>query len=305
MPCESPEPHFRSRARRYVLGLLSIISHGTYSTQLAIACPLLFIVLKPSGSKISSFSTSTQSSESSRNNSPSSGPLALSISGMTCFFFDQPIELIDHICSFMDSPRDLLSLSLVSKRVFEAVIPYHIECRHIRCDLRQVGLWKKLVSLPSIASRFVSLEITGTYKTRTLILPKHHSLLASSYDLTYRSKDKIETELWTESDCLNALAAAIQVMAGLKSFCWNVAIKPVDSLFTALKRCSSLDDVQVLYIPEVATVPGIGYRVWIHHSPVSTFRPSSNRSTQLDTGNSSGNCQTCANSRLLSTTVAS
>lgn len=115
---------------------------------------------------------------------------------MMSFFSDQPVEIIDYICSFVDSPRDLLSLALVSKRLCQLVIPDHIECRHICCDSLQIGLWEKLVDFPSIASRFVSLEVTeasSALRTSPILVPRHHSLLTNP-DRNYVTVHHVENQ---------------------------------------------------------------------------------------------------------------
>jgi hypothetical protein len=93
---------------------------------------------------------------------------------------NRPSEILDHICSFVDSPKDILSFALTSKEVCQLAIPDHIEFRHLRCDIRRISLWKKLAELPAVASRFVSLEVAVEVGTdhRSPILPIRSRLLA-------------------------------------------------------------------------------------------------------------------------------
>ena len=49
-----------------------------------------------------------------------------------CLLQEQSIELIDHISSFVDSPKDSLAFLLMSKHICNVVIPNHIKCWHSR-----------------------------------------------------------------------------------------------------------------------------------------------------------------------------
>ena len=183
---------------------------------------------------------------------------------------ERPVELISHICSFLDSPKDLLSFSLTSRRVCGTVIPNHIECRHIRCDVRCVALWKKLADLPWVASRFVSLEIIGRFETTALtnpIIPNHHPSFVipdCASGITTRWQEERREEFW--SDCIHALAAAVRVMSGLRSFRWidKEEAQSMNDVFAALQNCTRLDNVQILIMPEFDNED----EPYICHSPV-------------------------------------
>lgn len=185
---------------------------------------------------------------------------------------ERPTELIDHVCFFIESPKDLLSLALTANQICVVVIPNHIECRYIRCNIRHIDLWKKLVELPWAASQFVSLELIDEHceigadaAYSDSILPNRHPLLAipnRKDGIQLRWKDLNDRMTW-EVDCMNALAAAIAVMSGLRSFRWKIdQAPPMNNLFAAFSACTLLNEVQVIACHR------LGDEYWIHHLPV-------------------------------------
>ena len=158
---------------------------------------------------------------------------------MSRSYSDQPVELIDHTCSFLDNPKDLLSFALTCKIVCDVAIPNHIECRRIRCKFRRFSLWEKLANHPSIASRFVSLEIIGPDITE--LVPTRIKLLDCSDDVDdrYNSID-------FDFICMQSLAVATNTMSGLTSIHWlDSCCAPISDIFAAWTRCPALEDVQV------------------------------------------------------------
>lgn len=155
-------------------------------------------------------------------------------------YSDQPVELIDHTCSFLDSPKDLLSFALTCKTVCDVIIPNHIECRHIRCNLDRFSLWQKLVNHPSIASRFVSLEIVESNITE--LVPTRIKLLDCSDDVEDRYSHSIDS-LFVG---MQSMAVAISRMSGLTRIHWLERFyTPIPDIFAAWTRCPALEDVQV------------------------------------------------------------
>ena len=157
-------------------------------------------------------------------------------------FLTLAVEIIEHIVSFLDRPRDLLSLALTSKHTHRIVIPIHLQTRLIRCDVRRVSLWNLLGSLPPIiATRFVSLQIVDESfsicsTTPDPILPVF--LLDSSEEhpcTTYRA------------EAMEQLVTVIPLMPSLKSFHMESTITTVTSSLIAALRdsCPNMSDLRI------------------------------------------------------------
>ena len=186
---------------------------------------------------------------------------------------DHPSEILDHICTFVDSPKDILSFALTTKRVYQQAIPDHIEFRHLRCDIRRISLWRKLSELPAIAARFSSLEVIvedGTDYGRA-ILPTRSKLLSERdqtedilfnwnpkylvWDLEDSDEGEEDWEGYIQEQmvrraavakCVQTFVGALQCMSGLSRFHWLVSqAQPSSACFTALLHCPALRDVDI------------------------------------------------------------
>ncbi|KIJ50362.1 hypothetical protein M422DRAFT_100358, partial [Sphaerobolus stellatus SS14] len=71
-------------------------------------------------------------------------------------------DILEHLLSFIDSPKELLALALSSRSFYQLIIPYHLHLRHIRCDPLLVSLWSTLASKPAFARRVRRLELVPT-----------------------------------------------------------------------------------------------------------------------------------------------
>jgi hypothetical protein len=78
----------------------------------------------------------------------------------------------------------LLSFALTCKRACHAIIPDHIELRHIRCDLLRESLWQKLANSPAVASRITSLEIIDESRLVNSIVPTHVAQFTDALELS-------------------------------------------------------------------------------------------------------------------------
>jgi hypothetical protein len=181
---------------------------------------------------------------------------------------DQPTDVLDHICAFVDRPKDILSFALTSRQIYQLAIPDHIEFRHLRCDIRRISLWEKLSELPAIASRFVSLEVIveggdfigrAIFPTRSKLLvdrdetddvlfdwnPKYFAFDAEQSQLDEYMQTQ-RTRQPTLAKCMQAFVGALQCMSGLTRFHWLVAqMQPSSALFATLPKCSALVDVDI------------------------------------------------------------
>ena len=171
-------------------------------------------------------------------------------------------ELINYICLYISNPGDLLSFALTCKIVSEVITPDHLELRHIRCDFRRISLWERLVQLPEIASRIVSLELVdertpGHYeRTRRHIpnvehyvfdpiLPTHSQLIAAHH--SERDPQGLEHRLHDVDIALamNSLIRAIPTMVNLTRFHWlvNGEQPTYEALFSLSNDNSALEDL--------------------------------------------------------------
>lgn len=185
---------------------------------------------------------------------------------------NQAPELIDHICSFLDSPKDILSFALTSKKLYNVAIPDHIEFRHLRCDIRRISIWRKLTTLPAIALRFVSLEIiveddkgAGIIPTRSILLADRDTTDDILFDWSPRyfwvgeeseeSDDELEEAVYKLDHekrksalkmCMQEFVAALQCMSGLTRFHWLIEhISPTEDVSAALLECPAINDVDI------------------------------------------------------------
>ena len=162
--------------------------------------------------------------------------------GRLPIFLTLAVEIIEHIVSFLDRPRDLLSLALTSKRTLRIIIPIHLQTRLIRCDIRRIILWKLLGTLPPIiATRFVSLQIVeesfpfSSMPESDVVLPVF---------LFHSSGRHPSTTNRTEA--MEQLVATIPLMPSLKSFRLESTKTSVTSnLITVLRdSCPNISDLR-------------------------------------------------------------
>jgi hypothetical protein len=177
-------------------------------------------------------------------------------------FSHQPMELVDHISSFVESPKDLLSLSLTSKRACNVIIPRHIQFRHLRCDIRRATLWRRLAELPTLAARFVTVEITdeygdldsGTIFPSARALRMDGDMFAPEFVFDWDAHDLDDGAIRaTLMDCSRIFASALQHMRGLRSFQWQTdKLEPTNDLLASLTACPGLTDAEILYYDDTS-----------------------------------------------------
>src|SRR5262245_11844342 len=118
-------------------------------------------------------------------------------------------ELLDHICSFVHSPRDLLSFALCSRRLSAIIIPRHIQYRDLVCSIEHRDLLQKLQEHPHLSSRFVSLELCCSVEG--LVWPK--SLVEDDWPtMSKLDAERVRHDLSTE------IAPGFRSLIGLTSF---------------------------------------------------------------------------------------
>jgi hypothetical protein len=162
-------------------------------------------------------------------------------------FSSQPAELFESVCAFVEQPRDLLSFALTCKRACYAIIPDHIELRHIRCDFLRESLWQKLANSPAVTSRIASLEIIDESRLVNAIVPTHVAQFADALEL---SAVPLSNSLIMPQDFfsqMQTLSNAIRSMINLGRFAWATDVKPADKVLDSLKSCEKLDDIHIFY----------------------------------------------------------
>ncbi|KAL0947296.1 hypothetical protein HGRIS_013415 [Hohenbuehelia grisea] len=155
-----------------------------------------------------------------------------------------PAEILDRICSYISSPKDLLYVALAARKFNQVIIPDHIQFRNIRCDFRRKNVWQKLAAAPAKAARFVEVEIVdergtdGYHDPRGLPIIFPRSLDTSS--------DTEGTEGYTSA--VATLASALRLMSNLRAFHWyTAAVRPTNEVFLALREASSpVESIEVL-----------------------------------------------------------
>jgi hypothetical protein len=72
---------------------------------------------------------------------------------------DLPYDLIETIVSYIDAHRDLISLSLANKALYDIIIPRHSQYRLVRTSLKSVQVWSHLASRPDLTRNIRILHI--------------------------------------------------------------------------------------------------------------------------------------------------
>ena len=166
-------------------------------------------------------------------------------------FLTIAVEIIEHIVSFLDRPRDLLSLALTSKRTLRIIIPIHLQTRLIRCDIRRTFLWNLLASSsPVIAARFVSLQIIDEPRlVQPLFLTLAWGAILPIFLFDYSMRVDAERFPFPvkETAAMEHLVTAISFMPSLKRFhleSTRTSVTP--SLIKALRdSCPDISDLRL------------------------------------------------------------
>ncbi|KAG6889140.1 hypothetical protein C0995_003500 [Termitomyces sp. Mi166 len=159
-----------------------------------------------------------------------------------------PIEILDDIFDIVDSTTDLLSFALVSKALFDVVVPSHLHFRYIRCRFHRPALWRAIAAEPKMASRCHKLKLTRRDDGDNPRVPPHLNFegdmtsLCNKRKTVWRSQADIERGPEKDpdfdepeiDDCFMALSAAIEKMHRLRSFVWEGCSQPSSAIYNAL-----------------------------------------------------------------------
>jgi hypothetical protein len=153
-------------------------------------------------------------------------------------------ELVDAIVNLIDDPRDVLSAALACKRLYQIIVPSHLEFRHIRCDPRQNDLWNGLSQRPALAEkvRFLEIKWTGR-RDQNALLPQE--ILPRSMGLVPLNASSFPNK----SLDLTPLVTAMERMDSLVRFSW-IGLMPesISHLLKAIDNLlSPLNELEIRY----------------------------------------------------------
>jgi hypothetical protein len=141
-------------------------------------------------------------------------PPTLGIAGL-------PVETLEDIITWLDSPTDLLSLALVTRTFKNIIIPNHLHYRYIRCTTDDCPeLWERLSSNKSHALNVRKLEIVACVGSDTMRPRPASKLVSHRRNLLLRmDKSSGLPGNWDTAETL--LLSAFKNMRDLTSFYWN------------------------------------------------------------------------------------
>jgi hypothetical protein len=180
-----------------------------------------------------------------------------------------PRETLEEIVDWIDSRHDLYRLALTA-RVFNRIIsPRHIQYRDIRCRLDTNTVWQQFGTDRSLARNVRSIEIQREEWAFEYQWPDALQIPESLRppELPVLGRDITQESLDKQRGFELQLIAAIKNMTNLASFAWNRAPPLVDSLsseaeediWTALKRCSALKELEFVDFSEESPVHFTGW----------------------------------------------
>ncbi|KIJ43731.1 hypothetical protein M422DRAFT_252978 [Sphaerobolus stellatus SS14] len=165
---------------------------------------------------------------------------------MTLSLHELPHEILEHICSFLDLPEDLLSFGLTCRFLCNFVIPYQVQFRHIRCDPRRRDVVEALMERPTLGHAVRRLELVSNeasvWPTRPL-LPR--SLAPSSASKMRKALDRA----FVITDVMPRLMYSLPL---LKRFVWvPTQIKrnreAVPEVVMSVASCPFLEELELSY----------------------------------------------------------
>ncbi|KDR76706.1 hypothetical protein GALMADRAFT_453238 [Galerina marginata CBS 339.88] len=183
----------------------------------------------------------------------------------------QPTEILDAILGHVDSKKDLLSVGLGCKRLWDVVFPRHWEYRVIRCKVSSVSVWNHLVKHKSLARNVRRLEIiderapssssspTASSQNLGMLVPS--GILQSDTDLE-TTDDEYSSLLSLHAKHERYFCAALARMTGLKELRWACNHSPVSithpGVWNTLVRVSVGGLREMVVSDNLVFAPGLG-----------------------------------------------
>lgn len=152
----------------------------------------------------------------------------------------QPTEVLDSIIFHVDSKRDLLSLSLSCRRMYDVTFPRHFQYRVIKCKVSSISIWNHLIVNRALAKNVRRLEILDERSVEPLVVPP--GILTSDTDL-----ESTDDELGLHDKQERYLISALTKMTALASFSWFCNHSPIsiENVWPTLLRRHSLRQVEI------------------------------------------------------------
>ncbi|RDB17626.1 hypothetical protein Hypma_001061 [Hypsizygus marmoreus] len=157
-----------------------------------------------------------------------------------------PLEILDFICSGIDSRDDLISLASTSKILASLVIPRHVDYRTIRVGSKRTDVWEHLIQRKDLARNVRVLYIVEDMKYIPLRCPSISSTQAAESRIDHDDGEEKQAQCIVE---------ALRNMESLRKFVW---IQPWASgvwkkesrkhclIFQALRESCSLTELKIL-----------------------------------------------------------
>ena len=152
----------------------------------------------------------------------------------------QPTELLDDIIFQLNSKRDLLSLALTCRRMYDVIFPRHFEYRVVRAKVSSISLWNHLIVNRSLARNVRVLEIVDERYSDSLVVPS--DILTTDTDL-----ESSDDELGMHAKQERYLVSALTRMTCLDKFIWSCNHSPMSiaTVWPTLLKSQSLQEVDI------------------------------------------------------------
>jgi hypothetical protein len=155
-----------------------------------------------------------------------------------------PNEILDAIAGHIASKRDLLSLALVCKRLYDVVFPRHHPYRDVRCRLSALAVWHHLAVHTALARNVRRLEVLDERASAGKALVPE-GIMGTDTDME-SSDDERKINVHGKQEKL--FLAALARMTGLTEFVWSCyhSLVPLANVWpTLLKSCYNLQHVEI------------------------------------------------------------
>ncbi|KIJ46408.1 hypothetical protein M422DRAFT_29263 [Sphaerobolus stellatus SS14] len=161
----------------------------------------------------------------------------------------QPFDILNIIATYLDSPKDLLSLALNGRQFYRVVCPTHLEFRYIRCDPHRISLWETISEHAEIAKRFRRIELYEEAESNGDDYP----LLPWSWKPFIAQEFKYSSETMNPDTSIGGLVNSIGKLTNLLRFSWifqrgvtAAQLNAFPAIFNALAvSCPSLREISV------------------------------------------------------------
>jgi len=141
-----------------------------------------------------------------------------------------PPEILEDIISEIGKTKDLLSLALADRALYNLVVPHHIEYRSICCSPFHEELWEAFASHPVLAARVRHLRVVPPSSHPSYL--KELRIPSSIPCVLKPEKQSVarDSEISINDRTPSLLITAVSNMSRLKTFSWLRYHKSMDNL---------------------------------------------------------------------------